>query len=531
MTAHTRHRGRAAFAVATALSLGMLGALTAGTAASAATIDPSQHGQILIHKFSNPGNGAMNPDGTGAAPTTAPIAGVVFEYCSIDGIDLLDGTNAGWNQVNGITAAQKQASAAAGVTTLGTHTLSGCTSLPATDAAGAAASAATLPLGAYFVREISAPSNVVAPAAPFIVTLPTPKDGSDLTGDWVYAVNVYPKNTTAQGPAKNVVNQPTNGAVLGAPIEYRVTQLIPALGTGSTYTKLVLTDTLDPKLTPLTAVPVTVTAGSTSFASGTDFTAAWSGQTLTVTFTPTGLAKLTAGQNVVFDFQAKANAAGTIANQAFVNLNDLALTPGQPNGPGGSPTTTVTTRWGDLTLQKVNAGNATDGLAGAQFHLYMGTTDQQSDCTAGIAGLQQVDIPGTSEPYVVTSGANGTITVPGLWIGDTELTVAADGTVSNTTVAGHDLVQRCYVLQEVVAPTGFVLPTGTAALTPVMVKAGANGTTPLTRIQNTQQGVPQLPFTGSDVQLAMTIGGITLVLMALGGVLVARGRRRRAAKD
>jgi fimbrial isopeptide formation D2 family protein/LPXTG-motif cell wall-anchored protein len=527
MSAITRNRGRAALAVATALSLGVLGALASGAAANASTINTSSQGQIIVHKFTNPGNGTMNPDGTGTAPTTAPIAGVVFQYCTISGINLLDGTNTGWNQINAITPAQKQASAGAGVTTLGAYTLTGCTSLPATDATGTAASVATLPLGAYFVREISAPSNVVAPAAPFIVTLPTPQNNTTLNGNWVYNVNVYPKNTTAQGPAKNVVNQTTDGVALGAPIEYQVTQLIPALATGQTYTKFIMTDTLDAKLTPVTTYPVTVKAGATTFVSGTDYNAVWSGQTLTVTFTTAGLAKLQAGQNVVFDFQAKANAAGTITNQAFANLNDFTLTPGTPNGPNGSPSTTITSRWGDLTVQKVNAANTSDGLAGAQFQVYMGTTDQQASCTASITGLTQVTTPGTSNPYVVTSGANGTVTIPGLWVGDTQMTTAADGTVSNTTVAGHDLTQRCYVLQEIVAPTGYVLPTGAAALTPVIVKAGANGTTPIATIANTQQGVPSLPFTGSSVQLAMTIGGIALVVIALGGLLLISRRRAR----
>ena len=107
------------------------------------------------------------------------------------------------------------------------------------------------------------------------------------------------------------------------------------------------------------------------------------------------------------------------------------------------------------------------------------------------------------------------------------MTVAADGTVSDTAVAGHDLLQRCYVLKEIAAPDGFVLPTGAAALTPVMVKAGANGVVPLVKINNTQQRVPELPFTGSNVQLALTIGGIALLIIALGGVLVVRRRATR----
>ncbi|MGO4534777.1 SpaH/EbpB family LPXTG-anchored major pilin [Leifsonia sp. 2MCAF36] len=525
MTKNTRQRGRTALAVGTMLSLGVLGTLATNTAANAASIDTAQQGSIIIHKYTNPGNGDQNASGTGTEPNTAPIAGVVFEYCAIAGIDLLDNTNTGWDAVNAITPTAKQAAAAQGTTQLGSHTLTGCTSMPATDAAGTSTTA-KLPLGAYFVREISAPANVATLAAPFIVTLPTPQDAKSLTGDWVYDVNVYPKNTTAQGPVKNVVKQEANGGLLGAPVQYEVTQLVPALATGQPYTKFIMTETLDAKLTPGTA-PVTVKAGSTTLTSGAEYTATWSGQSLTVTLTPAGLGKLQGGENVVIGFQATANAPGSIDNQVFVNLNDLTLTPGTPNGTDGSPSTTATTRWGDLTVQKVNAANMADGLSGATFEVYMGTTDQSPGCTADITGLQQITVPGSGAPFVATSSATGTITIAGLWIGDTEKTVAADGTVSNTTVAGHDLVQRCYVLKEIAAPNGFVLPTGVAALTAVMVKAGTNGVVPLVTINNTQQGVPQLPFTGSSVQLALTIGGIALLIIALGGVLVVR---RRAAR-
>ena len=524
MTGNTRRLGRKALAVGTALSLGVLGAVAMSSAANAASIDTAKQGSIIVHKFTNPGGGTQNPSGTGTDPATDPIAGVVFEYCLITDVDVLDGSNAAWDALNAISAADKLAAAGAG-SPLPNHSLGACTSMPATDAAGRSATG-KLPLGAYFVREISAPANVVTPAAPFIVTLPTPDDNKNLNGQWVYDVNVYPKNTTAQGPVKNVVSQEANGGLLGAPVQYQVTQLVPALAAGDPYTKFTMSETLDPKLTPGSA-PVTVKAGAATLTAGTDYTATWSGQTLTVTLTAAGLAKLKAGENVVVSFQATPNAPGAIDNQVFVNLNDLNLTPGTPNGPDGSPSTTATSRWGDLTVQKVNAANQADGLAGAKFEVYMGTTDQTSGCKADITGLQQVTLPGGNTPYVVTSDASGVVSVAGLWIGDTEKTVAADGTVSNTSVAGHDFLQRCYVLKEIAAPNGFVLPTGAAALTQVMVKVGANGVVPLVKIDNTQQTFPELPFTGSNVQIALTIGGIALLIIALGGVMVIRRRTAR----
>ncbi|MDN4598047.1 SpaH/EbpB family LPXTG-anchored major pilin [Leifsonia virtsii] len=527
MTAITRHRGRRALAVGTALTLGVLGAFASSAAANAASIDTSQQGSIIVHKFANTGDGKQTPDGTGTNPTTKPISGVVFEYCPITGVNLFDGTNAGWDALNAITPAQKIAAQTG--TKLANYNLGQCTRLAATDANGTATSA-KLPLGPYFVREVQAPAGVVEKSAPFIVTLPTPQKANDqvnLNGNWVYDVNVYPKNTVAEAPKKNVVDQENSGAVLGAPVKYEVTQLIPALAAGQTYTKFSVVDDLDTKLTPITtAGTVTVKLDGTALVAGTDFTATWAGQKLTVTLTAAGLAKLVPGKNIVVGFQAKANAPGEIKNTAYVNLNDFVLTPGQPNTPDGSPTNEKVTRWGDLTVQKVNKSNANDGLKGAKFEVYQGTTDQQGQCLPDIStGFTQVKDPASGNAYQVTSDDSGKVFIPGLWIGDTETTVAADGTVSNTTKAGHDFQQRCYVLKEILAPNGFVLPTGTAALTAVMVKVGANGTTPLVKIENVQQGVPELPFTGSSVQVALTVGGIALLVIALGGVMLIRRRR------
>jgi fimbrial isopeptide formation D2 family protein/LPXTG-motif cell wall-anchored protein len=523
----------------------VLGAFASSSAASATSIDTTQQGSIIVHKFANPSNQKGQPDGNGQVDSSAqPIQGVVFEYCKIDGIDLFDGTNTGWNSLNAIKDTDKLAAAvidpAQKPMTLGSYTLSGCTSLPATDQNGRAASA-KLPLGPYLVREVSAPANVVEKSVPFVVALPTPEKANDqtnLNGNWVYDVNVYPKNTIAEAPKKNVIDQEGSGYALGAPIKYEVTQLVPALAPDKSYAKFSVTDDLDTRLTPVTtASTIYVKLDGTALTAGTDYTAVWTGQKITVTLTPAGLAKLVPGKNIVVGFQAKLNPSanlgdGSIENTAYVNLNDFVLTPGSPNDPNdGSPTNEKVTRWGDLTVQKVNKSNTNDGLKGAKFEVYQGSTDQQGQCLPDISnGFTQVKDPADStKNYEVTSDDTGKVFIPGLWIGDTQTTVAADGTVSNTTVAGHDFQQRCYVLKEILAPNGFVLPTGAAALTAVMVKTGANGTVPLVKIENVQQGVPELPFTGSSVQLALTIGGIALLVIALGGVMLIR--RRRAATD
>lgn len=523
MNTKPRHRWRSAAALTTTLSLATLGVVLTGTAAQAAAIDPDATGSITVHKHENPGGGAQNPDGTGTDPTTDAIEGVTFEVCQIDGVDLTDGTNAGWNALGAITPSEL--SAAQSGAALGSFGLIDCVD-DVTDIDGEVLFD-DLDVAAYLVRETATPAGVIA-GSPFLVTVPTPHATDDDV--WVYDVNVYPKNTVVDGPRKNIVNQDdqsTNGVKLGDAITYQVTTKIPGLPAGEDYTKFSLTDTLDDRLDPNTdlgTVAVTVFGGPT-FAQGTDYTAAWSGQTLTVTFLQAGLDQLVAGQNIVVEFEAAVSAIGAIDNQAYVNVNDLDLDgDGEPGTPG-EPTNIVQTRWGSLVAEKVDSANASLALGGAEFEVWMSPTKEDDSCVADTDLIQVLD--GT-DPYTVVSAADGSITVPGLWVGDTELVVDADGSVTDVNESGHDLDSRCYVLVEVKAPAGYVLPTGDDAKTAVQINTGVNGPVDglaYLTITNAQQVVPGLPLTGANGQLLMMWAGIALVTIAAGSVLIAVRRR------
>src|SRR4051812_13335753 len=132
MTANTRRLGRKALAVCTALSLGVLGAVAMSSAANAASIDTAKQGSIIVHKHENLGDGDQNPSGTGKNPSTAPIKDVEFTYCPITDIDLLDGTNTGWDAVNAITPKLQQDAVAAGAgpASLTGHVLGTCKAMP-----------------------------------------------------------------------------------------------------------------------------------------------------------------------------------------------------------------------------------------------------------------------------------------------------------------------------------------------------------------------------------------------------------------
>lgn len=508
-----------------ALALGLVGAVTLSAPASAANgnIDPSETGSLTIHKHESPNSGESNNPGDGTiTPEGDPIAGVEFDVCLITGGDfnnVLSTNNTFWDAVS---ALDPTAPLPAGVTL-------DCSYGPVlTGADGVATTTTPLPLGAYLVTETDGPDNILTPAQPFVVTIPSPEDHENLDGGWIYDVHVYPKNSVVEGPKKDIVDQEDNGVVLGAPITYNVTTKLPALE--NPINKFIISDTLDTKLDPDTDLSKIVVTpfGGTAFISGTDYVPAWSGQTLTVTFTAAGLAKLNAlpsGTNIVLTFVASANAIGEIDNQAFVNINDLQLGT-EPNGPGGSPTNIVTTRWGGAQFVKVDQGTPTTTLGGAQFQVYMSMTDAAGCIATPLADLQQVTNTDGSV-YTLTSAADGTVTIPGLWVGDTELVIDEDGNITDVNEANHDFDARCYVLVETVAPAGYILPADPNNRTEFVVTTGQIVQTGgIATITNKQQGVPSLPLTGGSGQILMIAGGAVVLIVAIGAAVIARRRNK-----
>lgn len=506
-------KARRIIAAAGAFALGSLMFTT--TLASAAPVDgpvdATKTGSLTIHKFEYPADGTQNPSGTGTNPSK-PLADVTFRVCAIGNVTSLGSTtNAGWDQVKGLNANSSAAldgplsGTVAGVDASTTFPLSGCQDVTST-ASGATPTLSGLAVGAYLVTETSAPSGVTK-GSPFIVTVPTPADttaGATNTGKWEYDVNVYPKNLKATAPTKTIGGQPANGVVLGQDIDFTISQLIPALPTGQVYTKLVVTDTLDTKLDYKTGTVVVKYDGN-QLTEGTDYTLTTTGDVITVSLiattpgTPASI-PVEAGKTLTVDFTATANATGEIVNQAIVNINDLDL---DGDGKPGTPTNEVKTRWGNLLGEKINADD-TMMLGGAEFAVYM-TTDTDGTCDAATTA----DIASLTPVTTVTSAADGSIAIPGLWVGDTN----------------DNVTNRCYILQETKAPAGYVLPTGDAALHSVAVVPGTV-TTATFDVKNDQQLVPGLPLTGGDGQRMLLIAGGALMLLAAGGVLLRVSGRR-----
>ncbi|GAA3850115.1 hypothetical protein KACC15558_31200 [Brevibacterium ammoniilyticum] len=326
-----------------------------------------------------------------------------------------------------------------------------------------------LPFGLYKVEETgSGGNNIVSPAQPFLVTLPLPQSG----GKWLYDVNVYPKNQTNKTKPTKEISNPTK-LDIGADVTWTITAPVPPKFGDDTYRSFTITDSLDPRLT-------CKTIELDGFTEGTDYTATCDGQTANIEFTSTGLGKLKAGENVVMKVTTTVTSLGdngVIENQAIVTTNDSKVTTGKP-----------TTNWGKLEVLKYADADKASTLAGAVFEVY----DSKDGQPVG----------------TITTGADGKASIR-LWVGN------------------NDVQAKDYYLKEIKAPAGYTLPqdpwTG-----PISVKAGGENSPTTIDISNKQKDRGELPFTGANGQLMLTILGIALLLLAMGAAVMRYTRARKA---
>lgn len=466
--------GRRAVALVGALALALIGTAAIGTAASAADAAPSPSnitgttGTLTIHKHAGDpgpaGNGTVITDPAKIAALGAGLVGVEFsvQRVSSGGVPINLTTAAGWDIAQ--TATPANVSVAPFSLDAGT---------PATTGAGGIAVVPNLPYGLYLVTETSPGANpIVSPVQPFLVSVPYP-DATNST--WLYDVHVYPKNKLNTTVPTKTVSAP-DGLTLGSSVVWTVTAPVPALGAGGTYSKFIVTDSIDPRL-QLTGIVVKsdgVVVGETP----AGYTR--SGDVV-VTFNPLARQALVAGTNVTIEYTTKVISLGddgTINNQGFVNVNDSVRETELPQ-----------TNWGPLTIVKKAAQAPNNTLAGAEFTLH--------------------ETKGGPVLATYTTNASGEIVVDGLWVGN------------------GGVLTKDYWLHETKAPAGYVLPAGDAAWSSTTVTAGnAASAVPVT-INNTQQNGPNLPLTGSTGTAMFMAGGIALLLTAGGVALVASSRKRQ----
>lgn len=521
--------GRRAAAAAGVLTLAFLGLAPSAVATETpnyGNIKTEVKGSLAIHKhltgggkdIGTPTGTAQNADDKGPA-----VEGVVFTAYPITDINLKD--PAGWDTISNLarTGVPDSACTNPAAPTLGAHTFGKGMASPATNSEGLA-TITEMPVQAYLVCETTTPGDIVQKAKPFVVTIPHPNTAAGADGQWIYDVNVYPKNE-AIDVDKTIQAQKLNGYGVGSLIKFPVSSTAPTLDAKSFYKYFQLKDTLDERLSEVTATEVSL-EGTTL--QPTDYQVATNGQTVTVTFTAEGLKKIKAapGKKVSAVFQGKVTKAGsngTITNRAQV-ISDTVYaeqppTPETPpTNPDNPPTSDeVTSNWGDLSIKKVDThqqGQTKAGLQGAQFQLYKAKDAYANTCSKDKEGTP-IAINGET---TLTTDAQGAIDIKGLFISD-----SIDGADRDNQ---KDATERCYVLVETKAPAGYVLPAGDAAVTAVKVKVGEVATDNVT-VENTKQSVPGLPLTGANGMLILTASGASLLMIAVGSVLVARYRERK----
>ena len=494
--------------------LGMVALMGANTTANAVVqgvgeIDFERQGSLTVHKYlhqtgTHEGDISSAP---AAGDFTDPVQDVVFTVYPVlkngNPIDLAQPGN--WDRLKNLvpgaacTAPTDPTDPAAppAVFSLGTG-------IPMDPTNADGMSQETLGLGAYQVCETFAPANIVDRAQPFILTVPMPHDGG-----WVYDVHAFPKNGKGE-VVKTVDPQQETG--LGSVMTFPVTAPIPTRA--DVWTGFGLTDTLDARLAPLTPTAAQVTVDGVALPAAY-YTVAVAGQTVTMNFTAAGIdwlntapGNVQAGKKiaVVFSGTVESVGNGTITNDADLWLNN-------PNFTGtGIPSNTVETNWGDLEVQKRSAGTeGTQGrLNGAVFEIFNAVDPYAATCTDAVQTGSAISVNGNSQ---FTSEGTGIVSIAGLFVSDNVNPVI-------------DAQQRCYVLVEVVAPAGYVLPADPT--TGVAVHIGQL-TPDNSEIFNTQQEVPELPLTGAAGQVLMIAGGAAAVAVAMG--LVLMNRRRATASN
>lgn len=479
-THHRRGWGAAVAALATAALMVFGAALPA----HAETVDPDQVGSLTIHKYEQPDTPTGLPNNGTVQDTTGltPLDGVGFTVYKVDPIDLT--SNAGWaaaSDLSGVFDGTEASITGAGYTTtaVGGELF--------TDANGEV-TISSLDLGLYYVVETS-PTVGGTAVKPFLVSVPI-TDPDNLNA-WLYDVHVYPKNSIVTAD-KTV--EDSEDAKLGDEIEWTITTEIPDVPVIDAYR---VVDPLDTRL-DYVSTAVTLVDGTpldpadyvVSFDAGTN--------TVTVDFTESGRAVLAAHSTTEVQtvITTTVNTVGEITNQALLYPNQHSIDVDEPG-----PTPPVTTKWGEITVQKLGETGA--ALTGAVFSVYPTETDAR-------AGTNAITLGGATE---FTVGASGQVTISGLRYSD-----FADGV---TVAPGEDGYQT-YWLSEIVAPDGYEL---LAAPIEFTVDAATSTIGVDLEVENVPSNSGfELPLTGGAGTTFFVLGG---GLLLAGAVLFALYARRK----
>ena len=169
------------------LSMMTMTAFAAGPSAKMPTIDENQKGSITIHKYEYNGEGGETGTGetsdANKVPTEGaePLANVKFKITKIAELDAYYGKD------SGKLPSVEEAQSIAATKTDSVEKATGSDGVATFD---------NLSLGLYLVQETEAPAQITGRVGDFLVSVPMTNATGD---DWLYAVHVYPKNSSTYG--------------------------------------------------------------------------------------------------------------------------------------------------------------------------------------------------------------------------------------------------------------------------------------------------------------------------------------------
>lgn len=173
--------------LAMTLSMMTMTAFAAGPSAKMPTIDENQKGSITIHKYEYNGEGGETGTGetsdANKVPTEGaePLANVKFKITKIAELDAYYGKD------SGKLPSVEEAQSIAATKTDSVEKATGSDGVATFD---------NLSLGLYLVQETEAPAQITGRVGDFLVSVPMTNATGD---DWLYAVHVYPKNSSTYG--------------------------------------------------------------------------------------------------------------------------------------------------------------------------------------------------------------------------------------------------------------------------------------------------------------------------------------------
>ena len=559
----TKHSWRQALVGACAVSLSASMAFTLPAQAETSPADGPNYGDIVaakqgsitlykhLYQTASPERSGTVADQADALNGVSEgVKDVVFKAFKFQNVALTGaGANDNWKKLSQLTN-ETLKGACAGVTvsegnpTLDSFTFEQGVAFPATNPEGKT-TLASLALGAYLICEVKAPEDIVSKADPFMVTIPYPGEVNGAK-QWVYDVTAYPKNSRST-LTKTIEQQKAHGFGMGSEVHFPITASVPSIPADNEFDYFIIKDPMDDRFGADSLDVASVKLDNVEMTKGDDYTVnvVKTGEnlggdagnadhnTVFVSLTQAGLKKLkaAAGKELVVTVKGTITSIGngTVPNKAYLYQKwspNGGKTPPPPTTPPTPPgefppppveTPEVKDYWGNARIHKYDGDKTDDpkvGLQGAQFQVFEAKDPYPVNGTCSTEkaeGAQAIRVNGED---TFTSDASGVVNIAGLFVSDDQNNPGKDSTF------------RCYVLQEIVAPDGYVLPTGDRALTALKITTGETAErTYDAEVANNKPIIPGLPLTGASGQIILTISGIVLLALAGAGFFLYRRNR------